>query len=73
MSPAGPKIPEDPKERAISKGDVSQAALVMQMSRMNQGSSKSHYLDPDWEDTPQHDVTKDKPAERVELKSKESE
>ena len=52
IGPSPTKIPSDPKERIIKQGDVSQAALVMQMSKMSQGSSKTQYIDADWESMP---------------------
>ena len=65
MFPSPDKLPpKDPKERAVKKGDVSQAALVIQAHKMNQGTTETKYIDADWEKMPP-------PSEDDDAKTKE--
>ena len=65
ISPSPVKIPSDPKERAVDKGDVSKAALMIQVEKLNLGASTSKYVDADWENmTPEEIEAMEKKEEK---------
>ena len=42
----------DMKERALEKGDIAKATLVLQVKKLQRGTSQTKYIDSDWEKNP---------------------